>query len=126
MYACNFINKKNSTGEGKTLSGKNSCREKFCWEKFCPNPYFAWGKILSRPAGSGKIYRPARSAGNFSKYFAYNWSLCVDKVQQSIKRPRKILFKSLKRPEKYCLEIWDRIFLTGVFPSRSFILQYWR
>ncbi len=41
------------TGEGKTLSGKNSVREKFWQEKFCPNPYFAREK-LSRPAGSGK------------------------------------------------------------------------
>ncbi len=33
---------------------KNSVREKFCREKFCPNPYFAWEKLLSHPAGSGK------------------------------------------------------------------------
>ncbi len=32
---------------------------KFCPEKFCPNPYFAWEKLLSRPAGNVKIYRPA-------------------------------------------------------------------
>ncbi len=29
------------------------------------------------------------------------------------------MFQSLKRPEKYCPEIWDWNFPTGVFPSRS-------
>jgi hypothetical protein len=44
---------------GKTLSGKNSAGKNSVPILIC------LGKILSRPAGTGKIYRPAPSARNF-------------------------------------------------------------
>ncbi len=110
-----------NTGEEKTLSRKNSVREKFCRKKFCPNPYFAWEKLLSHPAGSGKYIDRREAPKNFEGDFAYNWSLCVGKIQPSLSWPGKIL-PILKKAGKYCPEIWDRIFPTGVFPGRSFSL----
>jgi hypothetical protein len=85
-------------------------------EKLCPGEILT-GKILSRPAGSTGAKRR-----KFLRDFAYNWSLCVGKIQQPLSWPGKILSQSLKRPEKYCPKTWDRIFPTGVFPGRSFSL----
>jgi hypothetical protein len=50
--------------------GGELCPEKFCPVEILPGKIlsqslFCPGKILSRPAGMGKKYRPARSAGNF-------------------------------------------------------------
>ncbi len=59
-----YVSRVGHTGEGKSLSGENSIRE-----NFYPNFYFAWEKLLSRPAGSGKIYRPERAPEFFWLYF---------------------------------------------------------
>ncbi len=107
--------------------GENSVREKLCpgeilTGKILSQSLFCPGKILSRPAGSGKYIDWREAPEIFEGNFAYNWSLCVGKIQQSLSWPGKILSQPLKRPEKYCPEIWDRIFPTGVFPGRSFSL----
>jgi hypothetical protein len=90
---------------GETLSGKISVREKFCREKFCPNPYFSWEKFCPVQLGWGKNIDRREVPENFEGIFAYNWSLCVGKIHQSLNWPGKILSQSLKKPEKYCPEI---------------------
>ncbi len=91
----------------------------FAWEKFCPNPYFAWEKLCPVQLGWEKYIDRREAPEIFEGNFAYNWSLCEGKIQQSLNWPGKILSQPLKRPEKYCPEIWDRIFSTEVFPGRS-------
>ncbi len=73
--------------------------------KFCP-VQLGWEKYIDR--------REALEI--FEGNFAYNWSFCVGKMQHSLSWPGKILSQSLKRPEKYCPEIWDRIFPGEVPP----------
>ncbi len=72
------------TGGGGTLPGKNSVREKFCREKFCPNPYFAEEKFCPVQLGWGKYIDRREAPEIFEENFAYNWSLCVGKIQHSL------------------------------------------
>ncbi len=94
--------------------GKNSVREKLCPGEILP------GKILSHPAGSVKYIDRREAPEIFEGNFACNWSLFVGKIQQSLSWLGKILSQPLKRPEKYCPKILDRVFTTRVFPGRSF------
>jgi hypothetical protein len=67
----------------------------------------------------GKIYIDRREAPEiFEGNFAYNWSLCVGKIQRSLGWSGKNLSQPLKRLEKYCPEIWDRIFPTSPLGDR--------
>jgi hypothetical protein len=95
---------------GKTLSGRNSDGK----NSVPSTVQLGWGEYIDRREA------PEIFEGNL----AYNWRLCVHKIQQSLSWPEKFLSQPLKRLEKYCPEIWDRIFPTGVFPGRSFSLRY--
>jgi hypothetical protein len=66
--------------------GKKSVREKLCpgeilTGKILSQSLFCLGKILSRPAGSGKYIDRREAPDIFEGDFAYNWSLCVGKIQ---------------------------------------------
>ncbi len=76
--------------------------------QFCP------GKNSVPSSWKRKIYRHARSVGNFGIGFANNWSLSVSKIQQLCRR----LSQSLKRPENAVLNFGTEFFTPEFFPAR--------
>jgi hypothetical protein len=106
-------------GGGGTLSGKKSAGKKSAGKISVPILILYGKYYVPSSWDGGKNIDWREAPENFEGIFAYNWSLCVGKIQQFLSWPGKILSQSLKRPEKYCPKIWDRIFPTEAFPGRS-------